>query len=84
MLDLSPTILRPRCHSKTTGVVIEWTSPSVCLLIYVYNYTKGKQVAGLGLVFIQPSVKISMSLEEDTGLNNSSTVRGSIYYTYVQ
>ena len=35
----------------STGVVIEWTLP--CLLLY---YTKGRQVAGLGLVDIQPSV----------------------------
>ena len=34
-----------------TGVVIEWTS--ICLLLYK---TKGWQVAGLGLVDIQPSV----------------------------
>ena len=33
------------------GVVIECTS--VCILLY---YTKGRQVAGLGLVDIQPSV----------------------------
>ena len=37
----------------TTGLVIEWTLASVYLLLY---YTKGRQVAGLGLVDIQPSV----------------------------
>ena len=34
-----------------TGVVIKWMS--ICLLLY---NTKGRQVAGLGLVDIQPSV----------------------------
>ena len=36
---------------EPTGVVIECTSVSILLC-----YTKGRQVAGLGLVDIQPSV----------------------------
>ena len=36
-----------------TGVVVEWTWPSVCILLY---YTKGRQVAGLGPVDIQSRV----------------------------
>ena len=43
-----------------TGVVIERTYAAG---LYTYRYTKGRQVAGLGLVVIQPSVDESRPVQ---------------------